>query len=52
MSTGLVNGAITVEVVGELETKVATRTWLKWYCGLALMSELGVARLEGRNRIG
>ncbi len=50
MSTGLMgleHGGITVETVGELETKDATRTRLKWYCGLALMSELGVARLEG-----
>jgi HK97 family phage major capsid protein len=44
---GLENGGITVERVGELETKDATRHRLKWYCGLALFSELGVARLEG-----
>jgi len=30
-----------------LETKDATRRRLKWYTGLALMSELGVARLQG-----
>ena len=50
MSTGLMgleHGGVTVETVGELETKDATRTRLKWYCGLALMSELGLARLEG-----
>jgi HK97 family phage major capsid protein len=44
---GLENGGIQVERVGELETKDATRTRLKWYCGLALFSELGAARLEG-----
>jgi HK97 family phage major capsid protein len=46
---GLENGGITVENVGELETKDATRHRIKWYCGLALFSELGVARLDGIN---
>jgi HK97 family phage major capsid protein len=46
---GLENGGITVERVGELETKDATRHRIKWYCGLALFSELGVARLDGIN---
>lgn len=44
---GLQHGGVTVETVGELETKDATRTRIKWYQGLALMSELGVARLRG-----
>lgn len=44
---GLEHGGIQVERVGELETKDATRTRLKWYCGLALFSELGAARLQG-----
>jgi hypothetical protein len=30
---------------GELETKDATRTRLKWYCGLALFNTLGAAKL-------
>jgi HK97 family phage major capsid protein len=50
MSTGLMglqHGGITVETVGELETKDATRHRIKWYSGLALMSELGLARLQG-----
>lgn len=50
MNTGLMglqHGGITVERVGELETKDATRHRIKWYCGLALFSELGVARLGG-----
>jgi HK97 family phage major capsid protein len=44
---GLENGGIQIERVGELETKDATRTRLKWYCGLALFSELGASKLEG-----
>jgi HK97 family phage major capsid protein len=50
MSTGLLglqHGGITVETVGELETKDATRHRIKWYSGLALMSDLGLARLQG-----
>jgi len=31
----------------ELETKDATRHRIKWYAGLAVFSELGVARLRG-----
>lgn len=46
---GLENGGIQVERVGELETKDATRTRIKWYCGAALFSELGAAKLEGIN---
>ncbi|HMM49080.1 MAG TPA: phage major capsid protein [Miltoncostaeaceae bacterium] len=44
---GLENGGITVEEVGELETKDATRWRIKWYASLAVFSELGVARLAG-----
>jgi len=44
---GLEHGGITIERVGELETKDATRTRIKWYTGLALFSELGCAKLEG-----
>lgn len=44
---GLQHGGITVETVGELETKDATRHRIKWYCGLAMMSQLGCARLAG-----
>jgi HK97 family phage major capsid protein len=44
---GLEHGGIAVERVGELETKDATRHRIKWYCGLALFSELGLARLAG-----
>ncbi len=44
---GLENGGVAVERVGELETKDATRHRIKWYCGMALFSDLGVARLHG-----
>ena len=44
---GLEHGGIQVETIGELETKDATRHRIKWYAGMAVFSELGVARLEG-----
>jgi hypothetical protein len=44
---GLEHGGITVEPVGSLETKDATRTRIKWYAGLALFNTLGAARLSG-----
>jgi len=44
---GLEHGGVTVEYLGELETKDATRSRIKWYTGLALFSELGLARLQG-----
>jgi hypothetical protein len=46
---GLEHGGISVETVGELETKDATRTRIKWYASMAVFSELGVARLRGIN---
>lgn len=46
---GLEHGGITVEPIGELETKDATRWRIKWYAGLAVFSELGVARIRGIN---
>jgi HK97 family phage major capsid protein len=44
---GLEHGGIAIEPVGELETKDATRWRVKWYCGMAIFSMLGVARLKG-----
>jgi len=44
---GIENGGIQVQEVGELETKDATRHRIKWYAGIILLSELGIARLEG-----
>lgn len=46
---GLQNGGVQIERVGELETKDATRTRIKWYCGLGLFGTLGLARLKGIN---
>lgn len=45
--TGLQNGSIQKQRLGELETKDAVRWRLKWYCGLALFSTLAIARLDG-----
>ena len=47
--TGLQNSGIQVERVGELESRDATRTRIKWYTGLALFTPLGLARLQGVN---
>ena len=47
--TGLQNSGIQVERVGELESRDATRTRIKWYTGLALFTPLGLARLQGIN---
>jgi HK97 family phage major capsid protein len=46
---GLENGGITVEPIGSLETKDATRHRIKWYAAIAVFSELGVGRLRGIN---
>ena len=46
---GLEHGGIQVEEVGALESKNATRWRIKWYCGLAVYSDLGLARLVGVN---
>jgi HK97 family phage major capsid protein len=40
-------GGLTVERVGSLETKDATRTRIKWYASLALFNALKLARLTG-----
>jgi HK97 family phage major capsid protein len=40
-------GGLTVERVGSLETKDASRIRVKWYVGLALFSTLAIARLTG-----
>jgi HK97 family phage major capsid protein len=44
---GLQNKGIQVERIGELETKDATRTRLKWYCSLASFSTVKLAKLVG-----
>lgn len=40
-------GGLTVERVGSLETKDASRVRVKWYAGLALFNTLKVAKLTG-----
>lgn len=40
-------GQLTVERIGSLETKDATRTRIKWYCSLALFSQVKAAALIG-----
>jgi hypothetical protein len=40
-------GGLTIEPIGPMETKDATRTRIKWYCGLALFSTKKAAALIG-----
>ena len=40
-------GGLTVERVGSLETKDATRIRVKWYVATALFNQLKLARLTG-----
>ena len=40
-------GHLTVEPIGSLETKDATRTRIKWYCSLALFTSVKAAALIG-----
>lgn len=44
---GIQNGGIVTEFWEHLETKDASRTRIKWYCGQALYSTLALARLDG-----
>lgn len=47
---GLQNGGgIQRDTIGELETKDATRSRIKWYASMTIPQELGVARLRGIN---
>jgi hypothetical protein len=41
------NAGIVVEDIGTVQNKDATRTRLKWYCGLALKSTRSLARIKG-----
>jgi hypothetical protein len=41
------NAGIRVEDIGTVQNRDATRTRLKWYCGLALKSTKSLARLKG-----
>jgi HK97 family phage major capsid protein len=40
-------GGLTVETIGSLETKDATRTRVKWYVSMALFNTIKVAKLVG-----
>ena len=44
---GCQNGGVNTKDLGDLETKDATRTRIKWYCSTALFSELALARYDG-----
>jgi HK97 family phage major capsid protein len=44
---GLQNGSISAVPVGNLETKDAVRTRIKWYVGLAVFRPIAYARLAG-----
>jgi len=44
---GCQNGGIQTKDLGDLETKDATRTRLKWYVSLALFNTLALARYDG-----
>lgn len=44
---GIENQGIQVERIGSLESSDATRWRVKWYAAMVVLSELGVARLEG-----
>jgi HK97 family phage major capsid protein len=45
--TGLMNAMIQAEDIGNLETKDAWRTRLKWYCGLCNFKDLSLAVMAG-----
>ncbi len=44
---GCQNGGINTKDLGDLETKDATRTRIKWYCSMALFRTLALARYDG-----
>ena len=44
---GISSPDLSVDRVGALETKDATRLRVKWYAGLALFNTLALARLTG-----
>ncbi|WP_409449316.1 major capsid protein, partial [Acinetobacter baumannii] len=41
------NAGIVVEDIGTVQNKDATRTRIKWYCGLALKSTRSIAAIRG-----
>ncbi|MGZ8497408.1 MAG: major capsid protein [Candidatus Binatia bacterium] len=45
------NAGVVIEDIGTVQNKDATRTRLKWYCGLALKSTKSLARISGVTNI-
>ncbi len=45
--TGLTNGGVQVEDLGQLQSKPAYRTRIEFYCGLAVFGGKAAARLKG-----
>ncbi|EOX7491971.1 phage major capsid protein, partial [Acinetobacter baumannii] len=45
------NAGIVVEDIGTVQNKDATRTRIKWYCGLALKSTRSIAAIRGVTNI-
>lgn len=45
--TGLTNGGVMVDDLGQLQEKPALRTRIEFYCGLAVFGGKGAARLRG-----
>lgn len=45
------SAGIVVEDIGTVQNKDATRTRLKWYCGLALKSTKSLARIHGLSNV-
>ena len=45
--SGLTNGGVQVDDIGQLETKPALRTRIEFYCGVALFGAKAAARLRG-----
>jgi len=44
---GLQNGGLSTKKIGQIESKDAMRWRIKWYVGLALMTTLGLAGIDG-----
>ena len=44
---GIQNGTVEVKPLGDLETKDAVRTRVRWYCGLGLGNYEGLTRVDG-----
>jgi hypothetical protein len=44
---GLQNGSLTTKKLGQLESKDAVRWRIRWYCAIALMRTISIARIDG-----